>query len=198
MQVRKVPFALTEEALALLSVTYADFAQLDPQRQQAGRIDFIGNLGAYDFGRVRFESTYLRLIGIVEAYIDSMCSNLFRRQLVDEAPMLRALITAAEAQASTNWKERKSAFSDYHGVSLGSCARWSELDAGIDIRNAIAHGLGTLTKRQRNRKSREKMKSVGAVIVDDRLMLSDKALKKCLVFTTEFVKSVDSKIEDQV
>jgi hypothetical protein len=195
MQVRKVPLALTEEALALLSVTYADFAQLDSRREQTGRIDFVGSLGAYDFGRIRFEATYLRLIGIVEAYADSMCSDLFRRYPVDQVPMLRALITAAETQASINWKERKSAFSDYHGVSLGSCERWSELDAGIEIRNAIAHGLGTLTKRQRNHRSREKMKSVGAVIVDDRLMLNDKALEKCLVFTREFVKSVDSKLE---
>ncbi len=195
MQVRKVPLALTEEALALLAVTYADFAQLDPPRQQAGRIDFVGSLGAYDFGRIRLESTYLRLISIVEAYVDSMCSNLFRRHLVDQVPVLRALITAAETQASINWKERKSAFSDYHGVSLGSCKRWSELDAGIDIRNTIAHGLGTLTKRQRNDKSRNKMKTVGAVIVDDRLMLNDNALERCLVFTREFVKSVDSKLE---
>jgi hypothetical protein len=194
--VRRVPFALTEEALCLLSVTYADFAQIGSRCQQEGRIDFVGSLGAYDFDRVRFESTYLRLISIVEAYVDSMCSDLFRRPQVAQVPMFRALIAAAEARASTNWEERKSAFSEYHRVSLGSCERWSELDAGIDIRNAIAHGLGTLTKRQRTHKSRAKMESVGAVIVDDRLMLNDKALARCLLFTTEFVKSVDSKIDD--
>jgi len=183
--------ALTEEAQQLLAATYADFDRATPARR-IGRMVGSGPLGAYDSNRVRCESAYLRLISIVEAYVDSLCSELFRQQTSHQGPMFRALVAAAEARASTNWDERKTAFNDYHSVSLSSCSRWSEVDAGIYVRNAIAHGLGSLTRRQRSQKVRSKIRSVDVAVVDNRLVLTDVALVRCLSFSNDFIRSIDT------
>ena len=46
------------------------------------------------------------------------------------------------------WPERKSVWSSIFEVQLASFGRWDQLDALILARNVIAHGLGTLTRRQ--------------------------------------------------
>jgi hypothetical protein len=193
MMLRKVPLALTEEALGLLAATYADFTTI-AQVPVPGRITTTGSLGPYDFRGVRFESAYLRLICILEAYVDLLCSKMFRQHLVGQPSIFRHLVYEAEMRASANWDERKSAFSGAHKVRLTSCSSWSDVDAGIEVRNAIAHGLGGLTARQRNGKHREKLAKVGVLVVDERVLIDEKALKRCLRYASDFVRSLDAAI----
>jgi len=195
MSTRKVPGALTEEALQLLSAVFLDSRDTHVT-PVTGRIASAGKFGVYDPGLARSESAYLRMISVVEAYVDTLSSARFERKLTGQAEIFRLLVLAAERKSSRSWSERKDAFLTYHLVALVICDRWSELDAGIEARNAIAHGLGRLTLRQRNHKSRAKIASVEIAVVDDRILITDASLARCYAFCAGFISSVDSKVQD--
>ena len=78
MAARVVPLSVTEEALRVLYTTHADFSRLPPAGQR-GRLlgGTTTTLGPYDFGQVRAQSEYLRLVSIVEASVDACSSHLF-------------------------------------------------------------------------------------------------------------------------
>lgn len=150
MVIRMVPFSFTEEALRLLWTTHADFSQLAslPRR---GRIN-VGsslNFGPYDFQHVRAQSEYLRLVSIVEAFVDTCCNHLFELRTKGLDSLFQNLAAAALDQASRDWESRKAAFKVYHGIALGACSKFSDVSAAVQVRNAIAHGLGSLTKDNR-------------------------------------------------
>jgi hypothetical protein len=137
----------------------------------------------------------MRLVSIIEAYVDSMNSQLVRRHLSDDTPTpVRRMTADVEIRSSSTWGDRKEAYARYHGVSIGNCSGWNEVDAAIAVRNSLAHGLGTLTPRQRNHAMRTKMRSVGARVVDDRIHLTSDALGKLLSVAVAFVDSVDSAV----
>ncbi|WP_181771605.1 hypothetical protein [Amycolatopsis pittospori] len=187
---------MTEEAASLLAENRADFraTEDDSDSKGAGRIRLTGSLGSHDPAQTRLEAMYLRYISIVEAYIDSLNGYLFRRQLAGHEPILRRLVADAELRSSSTWSDRKVAFSRYHTFSIETFGRWSQFDAGIDVRNAIAHGLGSLTRRQRNQKTRAKIRSIGVVLVDDRIVLGTTALDRCYVICRELILYVDSQV----
>ncbi len=123
--IRRVPLALTEETLRLLHLTHVALARLSPfsSAKAVRGLTSRGALGTYDFRQVRSQSHYLRLVSIVEAYIDSLGTNLFRSR-TDQLDMVFVLLAeAADISASKGWDERKEAFNRYHGVIVGNCAR---------------------------------------------------------------------------
>jgi hypothetical protein len=193
--VRTVPFAVTEEALKLLHLTYADFAKL-PLPTTRGRVRAAPNavLGPYDFEQVRAQSAYLRIVSIVEAFTDSTCADLFAVKTRGLENFVALLAEAALDKATATWEERKNAMLRYHNVSLGTCTRFSDVMAAVAARNAIAHGLGGLTRRQRSRKDRDKIMSVGIALRDRHLNIDTAALDRCVQFCSAFVHDVDTKI----
>lgn len=192
---REVPLSLTEDALHLLHATHADLLSRGSPPVPHGRIRAGSKLASFDAKEVRLEACYLRLVSIVEAYVDVLCSELFREASVNQSDLFRALIDAAESRASANWDERKTAFKNYHGAVLTSCSSWSTFYGAVEVRNAIAHGLGRLTARQRAGSSRQKIESVGVVIVDDSIRLSYEAVLRCLSAARTFVVSLDSRVK---
>jgi hypothetical protein len=149
VSIRIVPFAVTEEALRLLQATHADFTRLPmPPPRGRLRIGTTTALGPYDFSQVRAQSEYLRLVSIVEAFVDTCCNHLFDLKTQGHDLFVSNLADAARDQASNSWEERKKAFATYHDVPLGSCAGYSDVAAAVQVRNAVAHGLGSLTRRQ--------------------------------------------------
>ncbi|WP_156213284.1 hypothetical protein [Lentzea aerocolonigenes] len=189
--------ALTEEAVSLLAENRADFrsAERGSGDSSVGRIRVKGSLGPHDPAQTRLEAMYLRYVSIVEAYVDSLSGHLFRQKVAGHEPTLRLLVADAELRASNTWNERKSAFSRYHSFSIETFGRWSEFDAAIDVRNSIAHGLGSLTRRQRDQKTRAKIRSIGAILIDDHVVLSVAVLDQCYSICRELILYVDSQVE---
>lgn len=102
------------------------------------------------------------------------------------------LVEAAEMRASSTWDERTKAFRHYHQIYLGTLARWSELDAAIEIRNAVAHGLGQITPRQRQDKARAKMVQFGVSVRDGHLKITEASLQKCRDVCVAYVLDLDA------
>lgn len=195
-----VSIALTDAALQLIYATHADLLRTPPS-SVVGRIysqGGVGRLRPQDANQVRAQGAYLRMVSVVEAYIDALSSHSFDLRVDRHDQLVRLLVAAAEAGADGTWELRKSAFESYHGVSLGSCKGWHAVDASHAVRNAIAHGLGSLTRRQRDQKTRSKVRNAGVVLVDDALWITDLSLVRCRDSSATFVRDVDEKVRVQL
>jgi hypothetical protein len=188
--------AVTEEALRLLRRTHADHASLEPLTRP-GRlhaISTLGALGVYDGDQVRRQGVYLRHVSIVEAFVDSLTAQLFGSRVSAMESFYRLLASAVVADASQSWDNRKTTLKDYVDVPLGDCPSWSQLASMVTVRNAIAHGLGRLTQRQRNSRDRRKILDVGVRLQDDNLQIDSPALDSCLKVCAAFVHEVDARV----
>lgn len=189
---RVAPLAITEEAQKLLRATHADFSVIASTGLPGRGSGFAASaLGSYDFAQVRNQSEYLRLVSIVEAYVDTCSSQQFDLRTMGRDAFLRALAAAAQDASLKGWDERKEAFKTYHGVVLGECARWSDIDAAREARNSIAHGLGRLTSRQQSAKTRRKIEAVGISFRGNHLVITDAALDRCVKSGVAFIVDVD-------
>ena len=196
MSLRIVPLAVTEEALRQLWSTHADFALIGT-RPSAGRLrsGSMSGLGPYDFYQVRAQSEYLRLVSIVEAFIDSCSSQLFDIRLRGQDKFFRSLTDAALDQSTINWENRRAAFKLYHGITLGDCAKYSDVASATQVRNAVAHGLGSLTRRQ-SKKDMERMRQIGIGFSGFSLRITAAALDRCVDSCAQFIRDVDKKVTD--
>jgi hypothetical protein len=141
---------------------------------------------------VRMQAAYFRLISIVEAFTDVLADALFQRVLPTRDQLVSRLVEDRLLQSSSNWDERKYTYTNFYSISLGSCPAWSKLDAGIEVRNAIAHGLGTLTPRQRKKASLAgQLSAVGVTVESGRIILDGRSLEECLDYCRTYVQWLD-------
>lgn len=183
---------LTEEALALLAENRAVYRSTEHGNVIVGRIQVAGSLGASDHDQTKLASTYLRYVSAVESYLDSLGGQIWRETVKSHNSVIRQLVADMELRTTSTWDERKRSLSRYHSLDIQSFSRWSEFDAAIDVRNAIAHGLGSLTIRQRNSKARAKIGAIGVAVVDDRISLDWIALDRCYLLCRELILYVDA------
>jgi len=132
------------------------------------------------------------MISIVEAFVDTLLAALFRENAPMTHDLVRRLVETTELRASITWDERRAAFEGFHGVRLGQLDRWSELDAGIEVRNAIAHGLGRLTPRQQEKALAGKLSQVGVSVRDGAVIISSESLLRCRDVSVAFIASLDA------
>lgn len=144
---------------------------------------------------MRNQSEYLRLVSIVEAYADTCSSQQFDARTTGGDAFLRALAAGARDASLKGWDERKDAFKTYHGVVLGDCARWSDIDATREARNSIAHGLGRLTPRQQNAKTMRKIETMGIRFRGNQLVVDTAALDQCVRSAVAFIVDVDQHLK---
>lgn len=192
---RRVPNEVTEDALRLLSVTFADltrsatFASWGRHLRLSPR-----STKAYDHVAVRRESCYLRLISIVEAYVDVVASERLRADFDGATPLLRLLIEDAERSTSRGWPERERSFERHHKTPLKKVPGYVKVSAGTDVRNAIAHGVGQLTPRQRTQTTRRRIEGINVSVRDNYIVLTHESLSTCLSFCRGFVIELDRRL----
>ncbi|MCZ4498333.1 MAG: hypothetical protein JWQ74_886 [Marmoricola sp.] len=196
--VRVVPWDLTEEALRLLHRTKADFASLPNAPRTKGRNGSPAaspRWGSYDFDQVRAQSEYLRVVSIVEAYVDSISEVMFDRRTVGMDIFYARLAGAVFDRSTLSWHGRKETFELHHGFKLQDCASWAVVDRAIEVRNSIAHGLGNLTRLQKTGKSdKAKVQMAKVRLREDRLIITSEARKHCFDASVEFIRSLDAKL----
>ena len=134
-----------------------------------------------------------RMVAIVEAYVDGVSRALFANALIGQSELFSSLVSSAESRAYDNWNERKKVFTEHHRIPLSECANWQAIDAAIEIRNAVAHGLGRLTARQRNSATIGKLSQIAISVVDDRPIVDISGITQCYHYCREFISSLDRK-----
>ncbi len=198
MTVRRVPRESTESALNYLRSTYQEHRRaVSSPASATGRVrTATTSLGYFDAEAAAQQGWLLRLISVVEAYVDSLSYELLIAASPAPGTLFRRLVDDAVLRSASTWQERRDAFAALHDVGLGSLPRWSELDAGIEVRNSIAHGLGRLTFKQRPKVANltSKFGQLGVRLSDGRLVISEQALRRGLDVCLEFVEALDQAV----
>jgi hypothetical protein len=116
-------------------------------------------------------------------------------QVPQDRPVLQRLWLKAEDQAEGRWEDHLKAWRDWHQIPLASEAIYIDLRPFIEARNAIMHGLGELTRRQRrgNQEAalRGALQKVGIDVVGTRLIVRNEAVARCARACRTFVHDLD-------
>jgi hypothetical protein len=188
--------ALTEAALGLIRHASTDIPATTAAGPRAGR-RLTNSMGAStDPGVWLQETALLRLVSIIEAYVDAVSMHRMGT-VVDAKPTLVALMLRDfELTSSNAWQDRHDAYETYHGFSLRSRVGWAPIKAGIEVRNCLLHGLGSLTAKQRGQtKLPSVIKIIDVSIGTNRMHLSTPTVPKLGAGCDAFVRHVDSSID---
>lgn len=187
-------FALTEAALRLLGHTEVRLAGPGPvgirRRIFSSPMDI-----TTDPSQWRQESAFFRIVSITESYLDALSIHRFTQSVDLSVTTLSRLVEDVEISSTGTWRSREEAFKLHHQLQLSKCARWKELQAGIQVRNCLAHGLGRLTARQRRNSDLTKQVALLDVTIGGgRMHFGLDTLSKVTAACREFVCDVDSKV----
>ena len=135
------------------------------------------------------------IVAIAEEFSRRLLITKTEVQVPQNRPVLKKLWLKAEDQAEGRWEEHLRAWKDWHQIPLASESTYTNLRPFIEARNAIMHGLGELTRRQRrgNQEAtlRGELKHVGIDVIGTRLVVHDKAVARCAGACKTFVEQLD-------
>jgi hypothetical protein len=145
---------------------------------------------AIDDEQIQLQATLVRLLSITEAFTAQLLMTE-----VDKAAARAASATIdrvweeAAIRGTSGWKEQKDAYKKWLNVDVD----WKTVERLAEARNAVAHGLGVLTRRQlRNETSvRAKLKLAGIDLSGHHLVLSDAALASAAQDCRDLITRVD-------
>ncbi|MBA3652575.1 MAG: hypothetical protein H0W70_00090 [Actinobacteria bacterium] len=157
-------------------------------------------LGTYELGNARAQAYFFRIVAVVDAYTDAALEAMFRGVVPPSSPAAVRLLESHLLDATQRWESRKRSFADHHSLSLGDAAngfpQWSKLDGMIEVRNSIAHGLGSLTRQQRQHATRTagRCKQVGVRIEAGEVIVDNPSLVTAGDVAEDFIRWLDQKI----
>jgi hypothetical protein len=132
------------------------------------------------------------MVTVAEAFTDALSVSVLQG-LARPQENLLGLVAQYEFRGNFTWEARRESYERIHAVRLGECPHWANLRTGVEIRNAIAHGLGTLTVRQRAEVSRwqRRFPEVGVRLDGYRIDIGPEAVQGCLRYVSGFIRWLD-------
>lgn len=153
-------------------------------------------LGSASFDRQEMQrhATFMRLLSITEAF----CADRLLTEVEGLVEPGRDVVVSkvwadAAVGATGNWVDQQRRYKDWLDVKID----WKPIDQVAEGRNAIAHGLGSLTRRQLRSdvKTRAALKAAGIELVGDRLNLTETTLVRIAAICRETVLRVDAAVD---
>lgn len=202
MTVLAKPLTTIGEAAVLLTRTAVyEYDSTAPALLAFGRIYRSSTaLGTYEVGNARAQAYFFRIVAIVEAYTDAALEVMFRRVVPASSAAALRLLEAHLLDATQRWEARKKSFAKYHSLPLGDTRvgfpQWSKLDGMIEVRNSVAHGLGSLTRQQRQNPTRTaaRCSQVGVRIEAGEVQVDRASLDGAAQVAEAFVRWLDPKL----
>lgn len=190
-----------EAAIRMLRVTHAQYRRAEvsfgKERPVRGRLTTLPTNVASR--QIRAQSTLLRMVSITESFASEQLVEHLEDLLPSErTDFLQDLYLREEDQAIGTWRNMQDRYRKWFKINISGYENWDSLNAAINARNSIAHGLGELTRRQKRDKQRQNLERdlarIGITLSDGRLRLSDRALAESLVVFVEFVIWLDEEL----
>lgn len=107
------------------------------------------------------------------------------------------IYTRAEETAIGSWPNLTEAYKKWLKISVKAWGNWNRIQAILDARNAVAHGVGQLTRRQA-RKDQEalarSLRLIGIEIVGTRIEISSETIGRIGVLGRDFILWLDSRL----
>lgn len=185
-----VPTERAEDAIRLIFYTlgsHRSYVARMPKPRIRGRLA----PKKQDTVQIQRQATLLRLVSITESF----CAGrlIARAEESIGAPgsqVMTHVWERASLDATGTWEAQKDAYRKWLGVKPD----WQVLDGLAEARNAVAHGLGALTRRQvkSHASTMTKINRTGIAVIDDVLILSDNDLLSAARACRDLISEVDS------
>lgn len=146
--------------------------------------------------QIQCQATLVRLLSITESF----SSQLLLRE-VDKAA-IRARSASidrvwddAAIRGTSSWYEQRDAYANWLGIKHD----WKVVEGLAEARNAVAHGLGTLTRRQLRKEDsvRRKLQQAGITLAGIRIVLSDAALASAASDCRDLIHRLDLAVQSR-
>jgi hypothetical protein len=190
---RRVLSAEAEDATALLRSTVAQHVAVERTLLRAPGFPR-GRLAAISAGGQRRQATLTRLVSITEAFLARRLIDRAESRVVPTADSIREAVWAkAEDTATGSWVNLASHYNTWLGVPLSRSDDFKRILVHVEARNAVAHGVGELTRRQRRRGEAltRSLSDEGYLLVGSRVEVSEAVLRAASSLAVRVVSFVD-------
>ena len=195
---RRVVSEFAEEYQRLAMTTLAIGDMLEPSQIETRRLgdDYAGLSSATIRNMV-----LAQLVAIAEDFSRQTLLQCSLPHVELSHPLLRDIWRRAETQAEGAWEGHTRAWKDWHNVSFKNVPAYERLQAFIEARNAIMHGLGQLTKRQTQNDGGRRvigmLGSVGIAVNGVHLSIDQPAVDNCGSTVKGFIEWLDLTVQEQ-
>ncbi|MEV8506300.1 hypothetical protein AB0368_15900 [Actinoplanes sp. NPDC051475] len=142
----------------------------------------------------RCQATLVRLLSITESFASEMLSREIEGAMAQARSQTAAKVAdEAIIRATSTWKDQQKAYKDWLGVTED----WKAVERLAEARNAVAHGLGNLTRRQLRTEAsvRAKLREAGISLQANRIVLSDENLAAATSACCDFIERLDRAVQ---
>jgi hypothetical protein len=193
MSVPAVLGTRAEAALRLLNLTLGlHRAQAVPIRSSPDSTRLAAP--AFDGLQVQRQATFLRMISIAEAFCVDRLLELAEVDVAPSGNVIRTIVwDKASSSAVGTWTSIQDTYKNWYDVKPS----WTAMNQLIEVRNAIAHGLGQLTRVQRIKLQSTTSKIVAAKIrLDgDRIVLEESNMQDVRGVCVNLISEVDRLVQ---
>lgn len=148
--------------------------------------------------QARTQSTFMRLVSIIEAHIAGQLVERIEKHVpTPRTPVLDDIYVSAEDKAIGSWSTMSESYKRWLGIRFNASSDWTSILTMTDIRNAIAHGLGELTRRQARKDLKQLTRafsSVGVKVHGTSLRVSEDAIRNAAATGGRFVVWLDEQL----
>lgn len=151
---------------------------------------------AEDRAQIQCQATLVRLLSITEAFcVDRLLDQVELAVAPDRHPSAAGAWDDAAIGATRSWNNQKRAYKQWLGVGPS----WTPIEHLAHARNAVAHGLGALTRQQLRDVDSviAKLKLVGIPVQSERVVLSDSSLATAAMICREFIRELDLAVQNR-
>lgn len=144
------------------------------------------------------DATLVRIMSITEAFCgDRLLSEVEEEVKPGNAGPRSQMWTTAATAAVSSWSSQEKHYKDWLRIST---IDWKFVNDLAIARNAIAHGLGYLTRQQliKRQSNVDKLRGIGIPIVKDRIQVSEASLRFLARRCVAHIESVDEKVSSRV
>ncbi|WP_144066010.1 hypothetical protein [Gordonia lacunae] len=180
---------LISQTLALHQANNVNDDQEEPQRRLPGRSN--------DLEQIQLQTTLLRLVSIAEWFCGDTLIKHAEESMSDsrESRTFESIWREASASATMTWELQAKYYKEWLEITLN----WTAIKHYVDARNAIAHGLGELTRKQlgKNPSSiKTRLNNGGVAVSGNSVRLTKTNLHDAATACKELIRNVDILTQD--
>lgn len=166
------------------------------QVSRAGMGTSVSRLSAptFDHLQVQRQATLVRMLSITESFCVDRLLERAETEVEPEGSSVRGLMwDRASTSAVSNWEGIRNSYKAWYNVR----PKWEDIEQLVEVRNAIAHGLGQLTRLQRLKldSTLAKIASAGVRLQSDRIVLDEANLDHARMVCLDLVEDIDLRVQ---
>ena len=140
------------------------------------------------------QSTILALVSIAEEFCVSRLVELTEERSPRD-PIVELLWATELERSADTWPQRDALLVRYFGIAAKDFPGHAALLGFVDARNAIAHGLGKLTRKQVQKRPKisAHLAQAGISLARDVLLLEQGNVERCAAVMKDYVRWLDER-----